>query len=257
MPKPIKRLFRHLIRGAAAAFGAEVHRMPPGPRVVRGAHNRRLVSGATYAPWLGEPSFMALFGRIKANTLVDVMRCYELWMLVRQLGPVPGSLIEVGVWRGGTGTLIASCAATLPGSPIVYLCDTFAGVVKASEKDSVYCGGEHADTSQALVERLLADVGVQNCQILRGVFPDDHRASLDREVFRFCHIDVDVYQSAADVFAFVWPRLSSGGIVVFDDFGFIQCDGVRRLVAELDGTPGLLMFQNLNGHAVAVKASAC
>ena len=43
---------------------------------------------------------------------------------------------------------------------------------------------------------------------------------------RYCHIDVDVYQSARDVLEWVWGRLCIGAIVVYDDYGFDGCHGV-------------------------------
>ena len=56
--------------------------------------------------------------------------------------------------------------------------------------------------------------------------------------FRLAHIDVDVYQSAADVLDWVWPRLSPGGVVVFDDYGFPATPG-HELVDETGvGTTG-------------------
>jgi len=50
--------------------------------------------------------------------------------------------------------------------------------------------------------------------------------------FRFCHIDVDAYQSGKDVLSWVWPSLAVGGIVVFDDFGFSSTRGIAALVHE-------------------------
>ena len=58
---------------------------------------------ATYSPWNLDPQFLETYEVIKQHTLVDLYRCFELWTLVEQSAKVPGSIIEVGVWRGGTG----------------------------------------------------------------------------------------------------------------------------------------------------------
>jgi O-methyltransferase len=71
--------------------------------------------------------------------------------------------------------------------------------------------------------------------------------------FRFCHIDVDVCESASQTFDWVWPRLVTGGIVVFDDYGFYSCGGVTRLVDRMIGEPDRLVVYNVNGHALVVK----
>lgn len=51
------------------------------------------------------------------------------------------SLIEVGLWRGGTGVLIAKRVLLVGIMNRVFLCDIFKGVVKAYEKDNEYKGG--------------------------------------------------------------------------------------------------------------------
>src|SRR5579871_2314418 len=65
---------------------------------------------ATFSPWLNDEDFQECYARIRHNTLVDIYRCYELWCIAKQLTHVEGCFLEVGVWRGGTGALIASAA---------------------------------------------------------------------------------------------------------------------------------------------------
>jgi O-methyltransferase len=159
----------------------------------------------------------------------------------------------VGVWRGGTGALIAAQSAILLRSSEVFLCDTFTGVVKAGSQDTVYVDGMHADTSPELAMRLLGKLGLENAVILQGIFPEQTAGRIQDRHFRFCHIDVDVYQSAMEVCEWVWPRLLSGGIVVFDDYGMRGTEGVQRFVNEWRGRTDLNFAYNLNGHAIFFK----
>lgn len=136
----------------------------------------------------------------------------------------------------------------------VYLCDTFEGVVKAGSNDSVYKGGEHADTSQGIVENLFHAMGISNARILKGIFPDQTAHLIEPEArFRLCHIDVDVYQSSKEVTEWVWSRMVPGGIVVYDDYGDKTTDGVTRYLEEQATMNDRLVFCNLNAHAVVVK----
>ena len=212
-----------------------------------------VVPFATYSPWLGDAEFQATYEAIRPNSLVDQYRCYELWRLVEQTVRLGGDILEVGVWRGGTGCLMAARAKALRAPATVYLCDTFKGVVKAGDKDPGYKGGEHADTSADMVGALAARLMLPNVRILEGVFPDDTGDELAAHSFALCHIDVDVYKSARAVVEWVWPRLAVGGVVVYDDYGFAGCDGVTQLVNERAGQSGALTLHNLNGHAVVVK----
>jgi O-methyltransferase len=209
---------------------------------------------STYAPWNGDHDFQLVYSVIRSHTLVDQYRCYELWLLCGQLDKLEiGDILEIGVWRGGTGCLLAARGMASGIGGTVFLCDTFSGVVKAGDKDSGYVGGEHSDASRTTVLALKARMGLANVEVLEGVFPDVTGDGIADRRFRFCHIDVDVYESAAQSFAWVWPRLVPGGIVVFDDYGFYSCGGVTRLVDRMRGERDRLVIYNINGHAIIIK----
>jgi O-methyltransferase len=212
---------------------------------------------ATYSPWNTDRSFQAMIASIEGFTLVDRYRCFELWKLVEQVAKLEsGHIIEIGVWRGGTGALMATQARNCGIKDRVFLCDTFTGVVKAGPRDAVYKGGEHADTSRQVVEELiLARMELDNVEILEGVFPDQTGDRVEGAQFRLCHIDVDVYQSAKDIVDWIWDRMVPGGVVVYDDYGFYSCGGIARCVEEQMLSPDRLVVHNLNGHAIIVKLS--
>jgi O-methyltransferase len=246
----LKRLAKRAVKPIVGAMGYEIRLAQ---RSTADGQHTQIRTHATYSPWILDAEFGRVFSIIQQNTLVDQYRCYELWSLIAQLRDVEGNFLEVGVWNGGTGTLIARQALNIAPHARVYLCDTFKGVVKANAQDPMYRGGEHGDASRANVEQLLRRAGVGNATILVGIFPDDTAARISAEPFRFCHVDVDVYTSAQLTTEWVWDRLAVGGIIVYDDYGFFGCDGVRSYVDGLRGRSDLRMVYNLNGHAVVVK----
>lgn len=208
---------------------------------------------STFSPWLNDADFLKLYDAIKANTLVDIYRCYELWQIAVRLKNIDAAIIEVGVWRGGTAALLAKANNNF--SP-VYLCDTFEGVAKAGEKDNQYKGGEHADTSIDIVEQLLNEQCIKDYHILTGIFPDEHSEKIALNKFKICHIDVDVYESAKDIFNWVWDKMIVGGVVIFDDYGFAACAGITQLVDELaHKTPNAFFVHNINGHGLLIKTA--
>jgi O-methyltransferase len=217
---------------------------PKSPEIVHST----VLPHASYSPWLSDKAFDEVYQVVRNNTLVSVYRLYELWSLAQQVRHLEGSILEVGVWRGGSAGVLAKAA---PGKRIL-LADTFTGVVKVEASDTAYVGGEHADTSVEIVSGLMKKLGVTNTTILQGIFPDDTGGQCDDKI-AMLHCDVDVYGSAREVVEFVKPRLVPGGLIVFDDFGFYGCEGITRLVHELTATQEWLMFHNLNGHAVLVK----
>ena len=208
---------------------------------------------SNYAPWRLDHEFQRLYKLAEHATLVDFWRLWELWNLVSELASLEGILLEVGVWRGGSGALMGARAQAAGIRDRVYLCDTWEGVVKTGDVDTYYTDGAHADASREGVERLVEQFGLHNVELLQGIFPDETAGPIENERVRLCHIDVDVYRSAADVFTWTWPRLVSGGVVVFDDYGFSTTPGVTQFVNEQRGLPDRLVIHNLNGHGMIVK----
>ncbi|HWI73951.1 MAG TPA: TylF/MycF/NovP-related O-methyltransferase, partial [Baekduia sp.] len=127
----------------------------------------------TYSPWRADDAFQRTWKAIRKNTLVDEFRCWELWTLLGDLVTVPGAVLEVGVWRGGTGALIAERCRELGIDEPVYLCDTWEGIVKTTADDPYYHDGKHDDTSKAIVESLVQGMGLTDrVRLLQGIFPD-------------------------------------------------------------------------------------
>jgi O-methyltransferase len=207
-----------------------------------------------YAPWEDDKAFAQLYQQIKEYTLVDVYRLYELYSLAKQSAGREGAVIEIGAWRGGSSVVIAKGFEAAGQSPTFYCCDTFTGVANATEVDKDYKGGEHADTSRQLVQDLFNKHGLNNINILQGIFPEETADKISNPVFSFCHIDVDVYKSAKLILEYLWPKLSVNGMVVFDDYGFISCNGVTQLVNDLQ-LPNSSLVYNLNGHAILIKTN--
>ncbi len=239
-------MLKQRIRSFFNRFGYDVNRLssPVQNDTTEHAGVRPL---ARYSPWRVDDEFRRLYKVISSSTLVDEYRCCELWRLAKQMNRFPGLFVEVGVWKGGTGCLLAAATRKK-----VLLCDTFRGVVKAGPHDTYYKGGEHSDATEEEVRDLAARLGVADrIQILRGIFPEDTGEFLN-ECVAFCHIDVDVYESARDVFDKVWPLIVHCGVVIFDDYGFQGCEGVTRLVNEMS-LADHLFIHNLNGHAILVK----
>ena len=209
---------------------------------------------ATYAPWKCDSEFNTVFRMVKNHTLVDKIQNFGLWNLVEESAKSDGALLEVGVWRGGTGALIAKKAEMIGIKSPVYLCDTFCGVVKASDVDNEYVGGEHSDTSIEIVENLINNVmKLKNVKILKGIFPEESFHKIEYEYFRFVHIDVDVYESANDIIAAIWDNISLGGIIAYDDYGFRDCKGITRHVNEQRQFKDRIVIHNLNGHGIIIK----
>ena len=213
-----------------------------------------IVPKAVYAPWNKGDDFSKVYQKIKKNTHVDKYRCYELWSLTEQVLKLKeGDFIEIGVWRGGSGALVAKKVELSGQDSKVYLCDTFEGIVKKSDMDTHYANGDYSDTSKEIVMDLINTLEIKNVEILKGIFPDYTSHLLEDKKFRYCHIDVDVYKSAEDIVDWIWDKMVPGGVMVYDDYGFYTCEGIRKHIDKQMKKKDRLILHNLNGHAVVIK----
>jgi O-methyltransferase len=243
-----------LVKRTLRTVGYDIFSVPKSAQETRSGYAYSLIQPqATLSPWLADADFMRAHATVQDHTLVDIYRLFELWSLVGETAKIGGDIVEIGVWRGGSGCLMAHREQLLGGNGIVNLCDTFQGVVKAGKEDTGYRGGEHKDTGTSYVDRLKSDFGLKNTKTLVGIFPDETAAQLASQRVRLLHIDVDVYQSAKDSVEFLWDRMPSGAVIVFDDYGFVGCEGVTRYVDELKASKEVIYLHNLNGHAVVIK----
>jgi O-methyltransferase len=248
--------FKDTIQRTANTLGFRISRAGPSGKPYSNANfkdilHQEIIPIATYCPWLSDRAFLDIYAKVRKNTLVDIYRCYELWTIAKQLN-IDGCVLEVGVWRGGTGALITSAVKSSGLDRKIFLADTFEGVVKAGANDTNYKGGEHSDTSKDAVLSLLNSMALKNVEVLKGVFPDDTGHQI-KENIALLHCDVDVYESTRDVIEWALPRMLKGALIVFDDYGFSGCEGVTRYVNELRIGNRFLFLYNLNGHAVCIK----
>jgi hypothetical protein len=169
-------------------------------------------------------------------SLVTKPRCEEIWNTIESIKNLEGDLIEVGVWRGGTGVLVAEQMKNLKIENKLYLCDTFTGVVKAGKEDKFYNNGEHADCNLNILQTLFNlyfRVPQSIYEVLSGIFPEETGKYVKDKKFRFVHLDVDVYQSTKDAFEFLLPNIVKNGIVIIDDYKWPNCTGITKFVDEL------------------------
>lgn len=244
-----------LLRGYYAKRGVELMFKPLNNHIQEHGFPYSFVKpGASFSPWITDEAFNSLLEEVKEHTLItEVYRFYELWQLAHQVGPLEGDFVEVGVWRGGSGALIATALNEYDHPCQTFLCDTFEGVALAGKEDSTYKGGEHDDTSPEVVQELFEKMGLSNYHVVQGIFPVDTADQVKTSKVKFCHIDVDVYQSAKETTEWVWDKLVIGGIIVYDDYGFRGVEGVTKYVESLRNDADKIIIHNLNGHAIIIK----
>lgn len=182
-----------------------------------------------FSPWLGYGAFGALFDEIGKFTLVSPARAWILYSLASQSLAVRGNFYETGVFRGGTALLLRKILEKNPADKQLRLFDTFGGMPETDAQKDIHRAGDFSGTSLAGVQSL---VGTPDFITYHpGIIPASF-AGLESDAIAFAHIDLDIYQGILDSCRFIYPRLNPGGVIVFDDYGFMSCPGAREAVDQ-------------------------
>jgi Predicted O-methyltransferase len=176
---------------------------------------------------------------------------------LEQTQSVDGDIAECGVWRGRT---LASTALWLQQHSVrkhVFGFDSFSGFPDDAIAVDLEMGGEpykykrhgaFADTSLELLIQKLARLGLSEMVTLEAGWFSDSLPRHGNRRFSFVHLDCDVYQSYKECLEFFYPRMSPGGVVLFDEYNDPAWPGCNRAVDEFlsDKPVGLEMIERDN-----------
>jgi O-methyltransferase len=163
-----------------------------------------------------------------AETMTGITRLDHLQACIEDVltRRVPGDLIETGVWRGGTTIFIrAALKAYGDAERRVWVADSFQGLPKpdaerypADADDRHWTRGELAVALDE-VRANFARYGLLDDQVrfLPGWFRDTLPAA-PIERLAVLRLDGDLYESTFVALQALYPKLSTGGYVIVDDY---------------------------------------
>ena len=198
-------------------------------------------------PWENDAAFISLYNTVLPHTLVDRKRLYMLWQLSKKAASLKGNFAECGVYKGGTALLLSKIK---PANVVLHLFDTFEGMPTTNPEKDFHEAGDFKETTYDAVNNLLN--GFENISIHKGFFPQT-AVGLEDELFSFVHCDMDIYQSVLDCCTFFYPKLSKGGVLLFDDYGSASCPGALEAVSEFCKSQGIYEIYLPTGQAVIIK----
>lgn len=154
-------------------------------------------------------------------TLVDPFRLALIIDLIKKIEYTEGDIVECGSYKGGSGIIMGLAMKYLGIKKHIHLFDSFQGLPEPdTEKDKGYSKGLFQSNYDTLFEKLKL-MGLGNkITIHKGWFNQSIPQFLDQFKGRISllHIDCDLYSSTKECLPFLYPLVSDGGGVVFDDF---------------------------------------
>ena len=193
-----------------------------------------------------------LINFVKKYTLTSPERMYALIESIRYVAKnkIPGDIVEYGVWRVGSMMLAAKTLIELNNTNYdLYLFDTFEGTTKPTDVDDDYLGNSMLTTwdkefegikkmppsadyvSLEEVQKNLFSTGYlsEKIHFIKGNVEDTIPKNSPEKI-SILRLDTDWYESTKHELEYLFPRLSSGGILIIDDYGHFK--GAKKAVDE-------------------------
>ena len=204
-------------------------------------------------------------------TMTSLERRYHLLESVRHVvrHRIPGSIVECGVWRGGSMMLIAAALLEYGDtSRDLYLYDTFEGMPPPSNVDCDYAArpatarlnaeenskvqsGVWAIANLSEVKRNMESVGYPPerihyvCGKVESTIP-----KYVPEQIALLRLDTDWYESTFHELVHLYPKVAAGAPVIIDDYGYWQ--GARKAVDEfLSATSDKILLHRIDNNGRA------
>lgn len=228
---------------AINALGYKIERLQPPTSV---PHYLQLDGRYAEIIKAAEPFTMTPYEKIAA--MVDATRYVAR-------AKVPGAIVECGVWRGGS---MMAAALALRGANEyreLYLFDTYSGMSAPTDNDVDYQGipaldrylksaandyNEWCYASLEDVRRNMKSTGYPEnlCHFVKGSVLETLPCDSPDKI-AILRLDTDWYESTLHELTHLYPRLSHGGVLIIDDYGYWQ--GCKRAVDEFfaEGGPFL------------------
>lgn len=184
-----------------------------------------------------------------AHTMIGVERLRNIQTCVEDVihSEVPGDLIETGVWRGGAAIFMRAVLKAYDISDrTVWVADSFQGLPPPDADrypaDAGLSFHEYEELAVPLeeVRENFNRYGLLDDQVefLEGWFRDTLPTAPIEEL-AVMRLDGDYYESTWDALSNLYPKLSTGGYVIIDDYQLIEAcraavDDFRRENAIID-----------------------
>ena len=202
--------------------------------------------------WWDDEEFNAYLRRFGELPGFNTDRKWALAQLLRLTADVPGDTAECGVFLGASSWLICRSNRNSGPAKTHHGFDSFEGLSAPGPSDGGYWEAGNLTAGEQACRKNLAEF--PSVRLYKGWIPERFPEVADRS-FSFVHLDVDLYEPTRASIEFFYPRLSRGGLLVCDDYGFTTCPGATRAIDEFLADKPEKMLALPDGGGVVVKGT--
>lgn len=213
-----------------------------------------------------DPDFHPLYAEAQIATQMESsdnalrrQRHFTLQQLLKN-GSDEGDIAEIGCWRGLSSFQTARILEQRGFKGTFHIFDSFEGLSEIHDEDRQDKYHQDDETlrntfacSEDIVKNNLRSFDF--IKTYKGWVPDRF-SEVENIKFSYVHVDVDLYHPIADCIDFFYPRLTEGGIMVFDDYGCAQFPGAQKAIDEKRANMKDIFFLSFpSGQAFFIKHS--
>jgi len=187
-----------------------------------------------------DKGFQSLYKKVGPKkskyTLTTVERCYSLYKAIQYItkGDIQGNIAECGVWRGGSAMLAAlTLIQNNQTHRKIYLYDTYEGMPKPTDKDVDINGTPYLLLWKKEQELLTVSLDEVKNNMLSTGYPEDNiifvKGMVEKTIPRtlpnqiaLLRLDTDLYESTYHELIHLYPKVTTQGVVIIDDYGHFQ-----------------------------------
>lgn len=209
------------------------------------------------------------FHQLNLGNIGNVIYWWKYFEIVRN---VEGDIVECGIGRGRSLLVLSAINSLLEknegGQRQVFGYDSFEGFPEPSVEDDSYRKPKKGEWSTSpsgkyqyspdFIKMVLQEGKIEENVILKKGFFGDTTKDHPNKPIAILHVDGDLYQSYMDTLEHLYPKVSKGGVIVFDDFLAKKEDedrwpGARKAVHDFFGKDAEKIKISVRGTPYLIK----
>jgi O-methyltransferase len=239
-------------------------------KIVRPQHHAvfwgdRMLTLDKSAAFLNDEAFARAYASVRGNHVYDsydppntiAWRLNTLVWAARCALKVEGDFVECGVFKGDMCWTIMSVLGQALHDRMFYLYDSFEGLLPSNDEypghqnfvefaNKIYQDPEIYET---ILQRFS---GRQNVKIVRGFLPQTLSEVSPARV-AFLHLDLNAAEPEVEVMRILFDRIPQGGIIVFDDYGWLACEKQRIEADKFAASRNHAILELPTGQGLLIK----
>lgn len=204
--------------------------------------------------FLGEPDkicfddneFISFYRKYDTRNFRSFERKYTLKELFKLTRNVEGDTAELGVYYGASSELFLN--EIVNQAKVHHMFDSWEGLSTPGSFDGNFWKKNDLNSSFKICKKNLKHFDKKKKVYYKGWIPDTFNEVNSKINFSFIHFDLDLYEPTKLGLEFFYNKLNRGGIIVFDDYTFTTCPGVKKAVDDF--------FENKKEEIICLPMSA-